>query len=615
MCGIAGYFHFEAAPADHEALGRMGEQLIHRGPDGAGVYADEHIGFAFRRLAILDREHGGQPMCGATGVISICNGEIYNYAELRRELEASGVPFQGHCDVEVIPHLFERYGASFVSRLEGQFAIAAYDPARRMLILARDHFGVCPLYWAAIPGGIVFASEIRALLAHGAVPKALDPIGLDQVFCLPGVVSPRTLFRGISSVKPGNLIVANRGEISVKEYWDISYPVESEQPDGRPDGEYVEELRQCLLASTKRRLQSDVPVGIYLSGGLDSCLVGGMLSSIAPEQRFSSFSVTFGGTEMCEGSYQRRMAERLGTDHHEVSFSLRDVMRRLDKAVLHAETPLKETHDTASLALSEIAKAHGVSVALTGQGADELFAGYVGYRFDRFHREENTAMPSDPLERRLREQLWGDAGIMYDGNYASVHRLREELYSDSLKHLLADGCAFDTLDIRRDRLEGRHFVHQRSYLDLKLRLADHLLTDHGDRMAMANSVELRHPFLDVEVAALAERMPPDLKLNQFEEKFVVKRVADRFVQPEVVQREKFGWYSHGTPDMLQAGVECTRAHLDTSAIKRQGFFNPEAVERIRSRYAEDGFLLSQPYETDLLAIVLTLSIFLEQFSL
>jgi asparagine synthase (glutamine-hydrolysing) len=615
MCGIAGYFRFEPSPADDQALARMGEQLMHRGPDGAGFYAGGQIGFAFRRLAILDLKNGGQPMQSASGVVSVCNGEIYNYAELRSELEAEGVHFKGHCDVEVIPHLFERYGTSFLSRLQGQFAIAAYDPSKRKLVLARDHFGVSPLYWAEVPGGIVFASEIRALLAHGSVPKALDPIGLDQVFCLPGVVSPRTLFRGVASVKPGHLVEAGNGGVSVKEYWDINYPLLSEQQDGRPASAHIEELRHALLASTKRRLQSDVPVGIYLSGGLDSCLVGSMLSRIAPGKKFSSFSVTFGGTEMCEGSYQRRMAARLGTEHHEIPFSLREVMRRLDKAVLHAETPLKETHDTASLALSEMTKSHGVSVALTGQGADELFAGYVGYRFDRFHRDENTAMPEDPLERRLREQLWGDASIMYDGNYAATFRLREELFSDSLKNLLAHGSAFDTLDIRRDRLDGRHFVHQRSYLDLKLRLADHLLTDHGDRMSMANSVELRHPFLDLDVAALAERMPPDLKLKGFEEKFVVKQVADQFVQREVIDREKFGWYSHGTPAMLQARAECVRARLDPGAIARQGLFNPAAVERIKARYSEDGFILSQPYETDLLAIVLTSSIFIEQFNL
>ncbi|HEV2801512.1 MAG TPA: asparagine synthase (glutamine-hydrolyzing) [Pyrinomonadaceae bacterium] len=617
MCGIAGIFELDAErAAEHQVVEAMTGALAHRGPDGAGFYRQGNVAFGFRRLALNDPARGDQPFANEDGsVVTMCNGEIYNHGELRERLATRGHQFNTTCDSEVLPHLYEEYGASLVDHLDGQFAFAVYDQNKNRLLLGRDHFGIHPLFYTTVGRTFLFASEIKAILRHPRVRREVNLTGLDQILCFPGLVSPTTMFRDIHSLPSGRRLLVSARGVEESEYWDLDYPLQGETAGATADeAHYIDGVTERLARATRRRAEADADVGIYISGGLDSAIVAGVCALEDRGAPRRSFSIMFPNDEMDEARHQRRVVRHARTAHEEVSFKAADVLARLSEAIYHAECPLKETYNTACLALAEAARRGGVKAVLTGQGADELFAGYVGYKFDKF--KGGAADDLDPVERRIRERLWGDARIPYEGNYAELARLKRELYSHALLDRLdASGDAFDSLTLNRARLAGRHAAHQRSYLDFKLRLADHLLSDHGDRMAMAHAIEMRHPFLDRALVDFARHIPPDLNLKNFEEKYILRRAAAAFVPRQIATREKFGWFAPGTPALLQAGDARIADLLSAERIRRQGYFNAETVERLKQRYAAPGFRLNHPYETDLLAIVLTFNVFLEVFEI
>lgn len=616
MCGICGVFHIEGGGAvSEETIGRMTQTLVHRGPDDAGRLMLEGIGLGFRRLSIIDLETGNQPLANEDStVFLICNGEIFNYRDLREEMMAKGHRFRTRCDVEVLIHLYEEFGENLLERLNGQFAFVLYDKPRRRLFAARDHFGVVPFFYTEVGGELIFGSEVKAILAHPGVRRRVDLTGLDQVLSLPGLVSPRTMFEGVRSLPPGHCLTADASGVRVRRYWDVAFPPEGSTAEVRPDSFYREQLEHHLVESVRRRLMADVPVGAYLSGGLDSSLVTSIMQANTAE-RVRTFSITFGDQLINERDYQLQVAAELGTRHREIEFDERGIETRLRRMVWHSECPVKETYNTASLALSELAREEGVPVVLCGEGADELFAGYLGYRFDAFRRMGGAAQRLEPRELELRRRLWGDEQVFYEKQLSEHEGVKRALYSETLREL------YDEFDFTRwgvvdtGKLKGIHPLHQRSYLDVKLRLGDHLLGDHGDRMLLANSVEGRFPFLDVEIADIVGRMPPDLKLRDYTEKFVVKEVARGRVPQAVVEREKYGFNSAGSPQLLGAGVEWAEDLLSADTIRRQGYFDAEEVEALKRRYSQPGFRLNLPYEDDLLLVVLTFGIFLEVFDM
>jgi asparagine synthase (glutamine-hydrolysing) len=310
------------------------------------------------------------------------------------------------------------------------------------------------------------------------------------------------------------------------------------------------------------------------------------------------------------------MARHTTSIHHETTFDWTEIEERLPRAIYHCECPLKETYNTASLALSAAAKGAGITAILTGEGADELFAGYVGYRFDR-HRQENHKEYNleTILEDELRARLWGDEGLFYEKDHAAYNEVKLSLYSDEVGELFPkfDLCNFGL--VNKKRLQGRHYIHQRSYLDFKLRMADHLLSDHGDKMALANSVEARYPFLDLQFVEFAKLMPPYLKLNEFTEKYALRRIAEGLIPQAIARREKYAFVAPGSPYLLNRSIEWIEDLLSFERIKREGYFNPVAVENLKKQYREPGFKLNIPFETDLLTIVLTFGLFLETFNL
>lgn len=618
MCGLVGYVDLRnERSADKDVLLRMTNKVIHRGPDDFGLFAEGAAGLGFRRLSIIDLEGGHQPIYNEDeSVVLVCNGEIYNYRELRRELIQKGHFFNTNCDVEVLVHLYEEMGTEFLNKLNGQFAFALYDRKERKLFVARDHFGINPLYYTLVDGVFIFASEIKAILEHPLARREVDLVGLDQILSFPGLVSPRTMFKGIESLKSGHFIVAANSNITVSEYWDLDYPKEGEISYDKPESYYVDNLKDLFAQSVMSRLQADVPVGFYLSGGLDSSLIAAMINAVSPDSRRHSFSIGFADRAMNETRYQRLMAQSVGSEHHEIVFDWTEIAERLPGMIYHCECPVKETYNTCSMALSEATRKNGITVILTGEGADELFAGYVGYRFDQFRTRRTDGYDFERiLEEELRENLWGDKNLFYENDLYGLRETKRALYSSLVNESSQDFDCFNFDLVNKKQLEGRHFVHQRSYLDFKLRLSDHLITDHGDRMALANSVEARYPFLDVDLIEFARQVPPHLKLNQLTEKYILKKIAADLVPREIINREKFGFHAPGSPALLERNIEWVNDMLSYQRIQRQGYFNPDVIERLKGQYTQKGFKLNLPFESDFVMIVLTFGVFLEQFNL
>jgi len=618
MCGITGFVAMDRARgAERALLERMTATLTHRGPDACGTYLERHVALGCQRLSIIDPAGSHQPLASEDGmVVVVCNGEIFNYRELRAELAGRGHRFATAGDVEVLVHLYEECGEGLLSRLDGQFAFALYDRRAETLLLARDPLGINPLHYAVADETLIFGSEIKAILEHPAAPREVDLTGLDQIVSFPGLLSPRTMFKGIASLKPGHFLRLRGSDVTVREYWDLDYPRLGEGPEAEAEESYVERLSELFYQAVGSRLQADVPVGYYLSGGLDSSMIGAAIGRVCPGVPRTSFSVAFPDSQAADRRHQRLMTERLGNRHVEVPWSCAATADGLAQVVYHGECPVKETYNTCTLALSAAARREGIPVVLTGEGADELFAGYVGYRFDRAGLRANRSEgPQALLEEELRERVWGNRDVFYEHDLLALGELKSALYAPELAARLPE---FDCLNfelVDRGKLAGRHPLHCRSYLDLKLRLSDHLLGDHGDRMALANSVEARHPFLDLALVEFSTLVPPELKIKGHTEKYILRQVARELVPPAIAAREKSGWFAPGSPELLQAGVEWVEDLLTPASIRRHGVFNPAVVAGLKQRYARPGFRLNLPYESDLLAIVLTFNLFVDTFGM
>lgn len=618
MCGFAGYIDlWNKRQPREDILHRMADTIVHRGPDSAGYFTDEYAGLGFRRLSIVDLEGGNQPILNEDGsIVLVCNGEIYNHRELRTVLEHKGHRFRTNSDVEVLLHLYEEEGSDLVSRINGQFAFVIYDKKERVLFLARDHFGISPLYYTTVDGFFIFASEAKALLEHPVVGREIDLTGLDQILSFPGLISPRTIFKGIESLKSGHCVTVKAGSVRVTEYWDLNYPRIGDISYDKPESYYVDHLSGLFEQAVRYRLQADVPVGFYLSGGLDSSMVAAMIKKVSPDITRHSFSIGFTDNEICESKYQRMMAEHVGSEHHEITFDWAEIAGRFTEMIYHCESPVKESFNTCSMALSESARNANIKVVLAGEGADELFAGYMGYRFDQFGLRDSAPCDLDTiLEEEIRERLWGDRDIFYEVDQYPLRDIKRALYSPGVSSHFDrfESINFDL--VNKDRIEGRHFLHQRSYLDCKLRLSDHLLSEHGDRMALANSVEGRYPFLDIDLVEFSTLIPPDLKLNGFTEKYILKKAAAGLVPEEIIHREKFGFRAPGTPYLLQQNIEWIRDVLSYDRIKRQGYFDPDVVEGLKTKYSQPRFSLNPHTESDLLMVVLSFGALLDLFKM
>lgn len=619
MCGICGYINYgNKEKIDQSVLKNMMNSILHRGPDGCDYYISDKLGFGFTRLSMVGLNSGMQPMTNEDDeILLVCNGEIYNYIELREELVGKGHIFKSETDIEVILHLYEEYDLEFINKISGQFAFVLHDSKMKRTICARDHFGIAPLFYTECNRMFIFASEIKAILEHPSVKKEVNLVGLDQVFTFPGLISPMTMFKDIYSLENGHLLIIDKdGNIEDMEYFDIIYPEKGKISYLEDESFYIKKLDSLLSKSIDQRLRADVPIGLYLSGGLDSSLIVAKVKHQVPDEEPVTFSMEFEKKELNEDKFQNLMVSQVGSDHNKKKFHTKDIIENIKRAVYHSETPLKESYNTASLYLSEMARNRGIKAILSGEGADELFAGYVGYKFDKMREMRGGSdLSENCMESKIRESIWGDKDFFYEKDYSKFSEEKKAIYSQKLKAEFEEFNCLNHFVIDKEKINNRDILHKRSYVDFKLRLVDHLISDHCDRMTLANAVEGRYPFLDKDLIEFATKMPPNIKLKNFNEKYVLKEIAKEYLPKEIYSREKFGFVAPGSVDLLKSNDEYINNIMSFETIKRQGYFDPYAIEELKKKYLSPDFKLNLPFDSDILITVLTFGIFLDVFGL
>jgi len=608
MCGIAGILSSGGAPARPDELAAMIGALSHRGPDGTGFYRDAECGLAHARLSIIDHAGGRQPIHNEDQSVWVSfNGEIFNYIELRRELEAAGHRFYTQSDTEVLVHAYEEYGERFLERLNGQFAIALWDRRARRLLLARDRTGIRPLFYTKGAERLLFASEVKALFALPGIARRLDPHALGELFTYWSVLPPRTVFAGIQTLPPGHYLVAEAGSIRVVRYWDWQFPAEGEH-DRRPVEECAEELRALLVDAVRLQLRADVPVGAYLSGGLDSSVVTTLIKNFT-DTPLRTFSLTFADREFDESEHQRELVAYLGTRHsavHCTAEALSDAFRR---AIWHAETPILRTAPVPLMLLSQRVRAEGYKVVLTGEGADEVFAGYDLFKEAKIRRFWARA-PASKLRPRALERLYpylkgrknspaggGAFTQMFFGAgmehvdepyFAHIPRWTTtrriwQFFSPETRRLVG---AWDPYRAYRDWLPcatGRWSPLARDqYAEAHTLLPGYLLSSQGDRMAMANSVEGRFPYLDHRVIEFANRLPPRYKLRALTEKYILKKAVQGLLPETIRRRVKQPYRAPDSQSFFRAGrpVDDVAELLSPGRLRDAGYFDPPAVAKL-----------------------------------
>ena len=603
MCGVAGIVGSGGAPVDVAALARMAAALRHRGPDGAGVFADGSAGLAHARLAIIDRAGGAQPMHSADGRFVIAyNGEAYGHAELRRRLEARGHRFRARCDTEVVLAGFAEWGEGVLDRLNGEFAFAVWDRMHRALFLARDRFGVRPLYHAEAAAGLCFASEPAALFASGLVRAEPDPRGLDEVFTFWGARAPRTVFRSVLQLPPGGCAWWRDGALRVRRWWAPDYP-DAGDDGGHEPADALAALDVRMRAAVVTRLEADVPVGAYLSGGLDSSAVCAVASP-AVSHRLRTLSVTFDEAALDEAAFQQRVAGALGTAHRASPVSAAALAAAFPDAVRHAATPLTRTAAAPMYLLARLAREQGIPVVLTGEGADELFLGYDLFR-EAAVRRFCLRRPGSPAREALFARLYpwaaGTRGEFWRRWFLAADDVDDPLFSHLPRFLLtrrirdfytadvrAELAGFDPLEALRDELPGRFGrwapAHRAAYLELVTLLEPYLLSSQGDRMSMAHAVEGRYPYLDPRVWQLAASLPVRAKLAGLREKAILRRWAAPLLPPAVLGRSKQPYRAPGAAAFLGPDApEWVEEALDPASLRRSGWWEPRAVAGLVAR--------------------------------
>jgi asparagine synthase (glutamine-hydrolysing) len=591
MCGIVGVFEYgrTRGGVTPELLVRMRETLHHRGPDGEGIYVspDARLGFGHRRLSIVDVDGGAQPMFGRSGEVLVFNGEIYNYPRLRKELEQEGIHFQTNCDTEVVLRLFELYGGDCVTRLNGMFAFAVWDPRKERLFFARDSIGEKPLYWTQRGGRFLFASEIKALLEHPAVDAQVCEEAIPEYLANLVTSTPHTLYRGIYKLAPGECGWCDRDGVRISRYWDLFAAAET--PEISFD-DATATVRRLLDRSVHDRLMSDVPVGVLLSGGLDSTTLVALLRERA--NGLATFSVGFDGHPRIDERREARLvAEHFGTDHHEVAVSQREGLAFLTQLVYHQDEPLADPVCIPLHFVCELAKRNGVKVVLAGEGADELFWGYPRYRkiIERAgsmgrildlpgpvrRALPRLVPPRRPQVRELLEHLASGRPLPMHMPLGMPLRHRQKVLR-SPHHDLSVGWAPSRgrASLAADPDWFTRLAYDTQEYEFGLRLPE-LLLMRIDRFSMANSVEARVPFLDPELVEFVYRLPVDYKFRDGLAKLVLRKAIDDVVPEWVLNRPKQG-FSAPVDDWLQSELGALFGRLiETEGVQR--YFKPDVL--------------------------------------
>ena len=615
MCGINGIALSSRSQCsiDVAALERMRDVIAHRGPDDQGIFVEARtgrVGFGHRRLSIVDVKAGHQPMSNEDGTLQIIyNGEIYNHAEFRTSLEARGHVYNTHCDTETILHLYEEYGEECVDHLRGMFAFAIWDYRKRELFIARDRLGVKPLYYAQTnDGSLYFASEIKALFEAGAIKAEVNYQALPDYLANHAPSGEETLFSGIKRLLPGHTLLWRDGAIQIKRYWDVSF--RRDESSARSDGDYIAEWSELFRESVRLRLMSDVPLGMFLSGGIDSSAIAAVMSGMVADP-IKTFSVAFAEREANELRYARLVAKTFKTDHREVVVSPTDFFAALPKLVWHEDEPIAHPSSVALYFVSRLASQH-VKVVLTGEGSDELLAGYGRYRKTilnmqlgaRYHQlmpagirnAVGKQIASLPSGSRLRQKLSRtfltlspDIESIYFDNFAVFPRaMQSDLLTSEICERIGTAASDPYSVIRRvlQQTDATSLLDRLLYADTKTYL--HELLMKQDQMSMAASIESRVPFLDHKLVEFSARLPERVKLRGATTKYILRESMKGVLPDEILSRPKMGfpvpigaWFRGAFREVIDEYV------LSERAVSR-GVFDPVFVRSLVRRHQESG---------------------------
>jgi asparagine synthase (glutamine-hydrolysing) len=606
MCGIAGFAPLApSAVPERRLLERMIHALHHRGPDGYGYLESPGIGLAHARLSIIDLATGDQPIRNETGTVQVVfNGEIFNYLELRQRLVAAGHRFYTQSDTEVIVHAYEEFGLDFVTELNGQFAIALWDATERRLVLARDRVGIRPLLYARCRDGLVFASEAKSLFASGLVRAELDPVGLAEVATFWSAVAPRTPFTGVEALPPGHIATWQDGRLQLRRYWDWSF-APSGTGETRDLEDVVEELRELFIDCVRLQLRADVPVGAYLSGGLDSSAVTAAIRRFS-DTPLKTFSLTFANGEFDEREYQDEVSRHLHTDHVRRSIDSADIGAAFPRAMRHIEAPIVRTAGVPLMLLADRVRESGFKVVLTGEGADEVFGGYDIFKEGKIRRFWGR-QPKSAWRPLLLRRLYGylansptARGGMAGGFFGQsldqaddpyfAHRPRWTTTNRTLRILSPD---------YRARIDAAHPIARLAdlaprpeatwpplsrdqYVEAHTLLSGYLLHAQGDRVAMAASIEGRYPFLDHRLIEFANRLPPRWKIRGLEEKYILRRAVADWLPKSVVRRTKQPYRAPDCESFFKGGqpLDYVAEALAPARVRDAGYFDPVVVGKL-----------------------------------
>ncbi len=590
MCGIAGILDFQGRPVLLEDLASMCDALVHRGPDEAGFHVAPGLGLGMRRLSVIDLEGGSQPVRNEDGtVVVVFNGEIYNFRDLRRDLLTSGHMFKSHTDSEVIAHLYEEYGVACVEHLRGMFVFALWDAKRRQLLIARDRLGVKPLYWTEKSGRLLFASELKAILQLEEVERDLNWASVDHLFTFLTTPSKESIIEGVHKLEPGHLMVASAEKgVCIHRYWAPRF----EPEHGKPESHFIDGVRGLLEESVKLRLVSDVPLGAFLSGGLDSSAVVATMARLM-DQPVKTFSIGFAEGDYNELEYAKLVAAKFGTDHHELILEP-DVVDVLEDIAWYLDEPFGDSSAIPTYLVSKLAAEH-VTVVLSGDGGDELFGGYDKYRIEGREREALPAL--------ARIALRGIGAFMPDGmkgrNFVRHHGLPEgeryldaqTLFREDQKRRLFDPAAYASLaegdGSSREAAAllrgGGHWLSRLQQLDIERSLPLDILTK-VDRMSMAHSLEAREPLLDHKLMEFAGTIPPEMQMRNGSGKYVFKQAMRGVLPDRVIDRAKQGFgvpLGHWFRGRLSGFI---RDLLLSGPALRRGIFNRGYVLKLIERH-------------------------------
>jgi asparagine synthase (glutamine-hydrolysing) len=599
VCGICGVVALEAArPIDPTSLDPMLDSLVHRGPDEDGQVVLGPAGLGIRRLAIVDVEGGQQPLASEDGQVQVvCNGEIYNSPELRSQLIARGHRFATRSDCEVVVHAYEEYGDAFLPRLNGIFGLAVWDHRRRRAVLARDGFGIKPLYYAQHAGHIVFASQPRALLAYPGFPRRLDRRSLELYLSYEYVPTPHSIFDGVRRVKPGHALVVENGALTERAYWQLDLSPDPELA-AASEAELAERLWTSLRDVVRLELLSDVPLGVFLSGGIDSSAVAAAMVDLGVDVR--TFSIGFPDASFDESGYARRVAAYLGTQHAERVVEPRTALELVPRLAEVLDEPLADASVVPTYLLSRFARER-VKVALGGDGGDELFAGYStlqAHRLADVYQRVPSGLRTGVIEPLVRRLPVSHANMSLDFRakrfiLAADRPLAERHHvwlgagaAGLLAPDAADGhCPFDVLDEHVSRAAAYDRLSQVLYLDMKMYLEGDILTK-VDRASMACSLEVRVPLLNARLVELAAHLPIDLKLRGLTRKYLLRRALAGRLPPEIIRRPKKG-FSFPVARWLRADLRpLVLDLLSEDRLRRQGLFDTAQISRLLKDHFE-----------------------------